>query len=127
MARKRSTDSVAAEPTSSSEPREAGQSRAGRAEPRRSAGKQAGRAERRTSASGPPGKNGAATAQGASAASDRVERAEQMIDQFAERVGHYTSVVGRQLLRLGMRAREEAEDMWAEAQSIRDRRRHGRD
>jgi hypothetical protein len=47
------------------------------------------------------------------------DRAEEMIDQIASRVAHYTSVFGRALLRLGARAREEAEDIWAEAQNIR--------
>jgi hypothetical protein len=48
-----------------------------------------------------------------------MERAEEMVDRIAERVSHLTSVCGRKLLRLAARAREEAEDIWAEAQSIR--------
>jgi len=47
------------------------------------------------------------------------ERAEEMIDLIASKMAHYTSVFGRALLRLGARAREEAEDIWAEAQNIR--------
>ena len=50
---------------------------------------------------------------------ETVRRAEEVIDRVAERVGQFTSYLGRQVLRLGARAREEAEDMWAEAQSIR--------
>ncbi len=50
-----------------------------------------------------------------------MERAEEMVDRIAEKVGQYTSIFGRQLLRLGARAREELEDMWAEAQEIRRR------
>jgi hypothetical protein len=50
---------------------------------------------------------------------ETMRRAEEMIDRVAERVGEFTSYLGRKILRLGARAREEAEDMWAEAQSIR--------
>jgi hypothetical protein len=50
---------------------------------------------------------------------ETVRRAEELIDRVADRVGQFTSYLGRQVLRLGARAREEAEDMWAEAQSIR--------
>jgi hypothetical protein len=46
-------------------------------------------------------------------------RAEEMVDRVAGKVAHFTAAFGRQLLRLGARVREEAEDMWAEAQSIR--------
>ena len=46
-------------------------------------------------------------------------RAEEMVDRLAEKVAHFTAAFGRQILRLGARVREEAEDMWAEAQSIR--------
>jgi len=73
-----------------------------------------------------PLKNGATSLPGSTttAEGDRssTERAEEMVDRFAERVGHWTSVVGRKLLWLGARAREEAEDIWAEAQNIRQRR-----
>jgi hypothetical protein len=48
-----------------------------------------------------------------------MRRAEEMIDRVASQVGQFTSYLGRQILRLGARAREEAEDMWAEAQNIR--------
>lgn len=78
-------------------------------------------------ASQAPGSNGAAHCQansGASAAGSeqpqpQVERAEEIVDRLAERVAHYTSVWGRQLWRASARIREEAEDLWAEAQSIR--------
>jgi hypothetical protein len=73
-----------------------------------------------------PQKNGATSLPGSTttAEGDRsnTERAEEMVDRFAERVGHWTSVVGRKLLWLGARAREEAEDIWAEAQNISQRR-----
>jgi hypothetical protein len=48
-----------------------------------------------------------------------MDRAEEMVDRLAQKVAHYTSAFGRALLRLGARAREEAEDIWAEAQNIR--------
>ena len=48
-----------------------------------------------------------------------VHRAEEMVDHLAGRLGHYASVLGRQVLRLAARAREEAQDIWAEAQTIR--------
>lgn len=60
----------------------------------------------------PPPQNG-------SAASPQVARAEEIVDRLAERVAHYTSVWGRGLWRIGARVREEAEDVWGEAQSIR--------
>jgi hypothetical protein len=57
--------------------------------------------------------------QGNGAERSRMERAEEMVDRMAERVSEFTSVWGRKVLRLAARAREEAEDIWAEAQAIR--------
>jgi hypothetical protein len=51
--------------------------------------------------------------------SAQMERAEELVDQLAERLAKFTSGFGRKILRLGARAREEAEDIWAEAQNIR--------
>ncbi len=48
-----------------------------------------------------------------------MERAEEVVDRLAERVSQLTSTWGRKVLRWAARAREEAEDIWAEAQSIR--------
>jgi hypothetical protein len=48
-----------------------------------------------------------------------VARAEQLVDRFAEGIAGFTSRWGRRVLWLGTRIKEEAEDMWAEAQSIR--------
>jgi hypothetical protein len=62
---------------------------------------------------------GEAHASDGAATRPEMERAEEIVDQFAERLSHLTSVWGRKLLRLAARAREEAEDIWAEAQSIR--------
>jgi hypothetical protein len=60
--------------------------------------------------------NGAAEA---GPANERMARAEEMVDRLAEKLAHFTSVVGRKVLWLGARLREEAEDIWTEAQSIR--------
>jgi len=46
-------------------------------------------------------------------------RAEDAIDQAGERVGQFAALLGRRLQVLAARAREEAEDIWAEAQSMR--------
>jgi hypothetical protein len=122
MPRKRSPES-AAEPSSSAQAHEEQPSHAAPDEPGPPAGKRPARARNGASARAPAEANGAADSPDRDGDfGDRVERAEQMVDQIAERVGHYTSVVGRQLLRMGMRAREEAEDMWAEARSIRNGR-----
>jgi hypothetical protein len=48
-----------------------------------------------------------------------VEKAEEAVDRLAAWVSDVTSVWGRRMLRAGSRIREEAEDFWAEAQSIR--------
>jgi|SRR5579884_3243988 len=46
-------------------------------------------------------------------------RAEVMLDQTGQRLGHWLSDAGHRLRIFGARAREEAEDIWAEAQSVR--------
>jgi len=61
----------------------------------------------------------AAAADGQPADDSTVSRAEEVVDRVAAQVAQWTSSFGRTLLRLGARAREEAEDMWAEAQHIR--------
>lgn len=65
-----------------------------------------------TSAAQAPAANGTTDGQ-------TMHRAEEMVDRAAERVGHYVSVVGRTFLQWFARAREEAEDILAEAQHIR--------
>ena len=52
-----------------------------------------------------------------------MRRAEQLVDQAASVIGVYARRLGDECQRLAARAREEAEDMWAEAQAIRDARR----
>ncbi len=53
---------------------------------------------------------------------ESVRRAEELVDRIGERIGHYASLVGHTLLRWASRVREEAEDIYAEAQEVRRRR-----
>lgn len=48
-----------------------------------------------------------------------VERAEEMVDHIAASVSNFTSIWGRRIVRMMSRVKEEAEDIWGEAQSIR--------
>jgi hypothetical protein len=48
-----------------------------------------------------------------------VERAEELVDRISTTVADYTARWGRGLLRAMSRIKEEAEDIWGEAQSIR--------
>ena len=48
-------------------------------------------------------------------------RAEELVDRLGESVGHLASLAGWRLLKVAALAREEAEDVWAEAQSLRHR------
>ncbi len=50
------------------------------------------------------------------------ERAEEVFDQIGQRIGTFMLVARDQAVRLGARAREEAEDIWAEAQHLRGRK-----
>ena len=47
------------------------------------------------------------------------ERAQETLGDWGERVGFVAGVAGLRLRQWGARAREEAEDLWAEAQSMR--------
>jgi hypothetical protein len=49
-----------------------------------------------------------------------MDRAEEMVDYLAERVSSLTSCWGKKFLRLGSRARESAQDFWAEVQDFRE-------
>jgi hypothetical protein len=73
-------------------------------------------AEPAPAAEGAPPPDGAT---GGTAADERLRRAEEMVDRAAERIGHYAGLVGHEILRFAARACEEAEDIWAEAQSLR--------
>lgn len=44
-------------------------------------------------------------------------RAEDLVDQAGARVGHFLNTAGREARKALARAREEAEDIWAEAQA----------
>jgi hypothetical protein len=45
-------------------------------------------------------------------------RAEEMLDKFGHRVGYFGVLASHQLRKFAARVREEAEDMWAEAQTM---------
>ncbi len=49
-------------------------------------------------------------------------RAEELVDRMGESVGHFASLAGWRILKAAAFVREEAEDVWAEAQSIRHAR-----
>ena len=51
------------------------------------------------------------------------ERAEELVDRMARGAGYLASFVGLRVLKGASLAREEAEDIWAEAQSLRQERR----
>jgi hypothetical protein len=51
------------------------------------------------------------------------ERAEEMLDAFGQRVGLYMAALAPRIRRLAALAREEAEDIWAEAQHLRNQAR----
>ena len=55
------------------------------------------------------------------ASSDRsaTQRAEEMLDSVGERIGHLASLAGPRIRKIAALAREEAEDIWAEAQHMR--------
>ena len=50
------------------------------------------------------------------------ERAEELVDRMAQGAGYLVSFVGLRILKGASLAREEAEDIWAEAQSMRRER-----
>lgn len=56
----------------------------------------------------------------AQAIDPRTLDAEEMVDRIGAQIGRFATLVGHELLRAAARAREEVEDMVAEAQSIRD-------
>jgi hypothetical protein len=48
-----------------------------------------------------------------------LDRAEAVVDSIAAKLSTTASTWGRQLLRLGSRARESLQDFWAEVQDVR--------
>jgi hypothetical protein len=51
--------------------------------------------------------------------SDSMERADLLVAEWGARAQKVGKEIGHQLIRVGARAREEAEDIWAEAQGLR--------
>lgn len=51
-----------------------------------------------------------------------LEKAEELVDQLRQRVGHWTTTGGLQMRRALARLREDAEDMLVEAQNMRRER-----
>lgn len=62
---------------------------------------------------------------GAGAAQPTSQRAEDTLSGWGERVGYFAGTAGLRLRQWGARAREEAEDLWAEAQSMREQKSAG--
>src|SRR5947209_3255227 len=52
-----------------------------------------------------------------------MQRAEELVDRWGEQIVQYASAFGFNFLKWVARAREEAEDIWAEAQAIRESQR----
>lgn len=68
-----------------------------------------------------PRGDGEATGGGetASTPDPAIARAEELVDRVGEQVGQWLSRLGHSTQRTLARAREEAEDIWAEAQHLR--------
>ncbi len=66
-------------------------------------------------------------AQALQAGQSAMGRAEQVVDNVGGALGILSSVVGLRMRRVGARMREEVEDMWAEAQSLRSQRERPRE
>lgn len=60
-----------------------------------------------------------------SADSPAAVRAAHILDSTGERVGHVAALAGHRLRQAAALAREEAEDLWAEAQHLRGQKRQG--
>lgn len=59
------------------------------------------------------------TASSTDTAREAEQRAEELVDHAAQRVAEFTALLKQKLSIAVARAREEVEDIWAEAQSIR--------
>ena len=73
---------------------------------------------------GPAAEKSADTSEPSSAKAEpeersRVDRAEEVVDRLALQMATFTSFLGRKIIHIAARVREEAEDLWAEAQNIR--------
>ncbi len=69
-----------------------------------------------------PAKEHVATEQPADRQSATDARAEELVDRAGERLGHFATLVSQRVQWAVARVREEAEDIWAEAQNIRNKR-----
>jgi hypothetical protein len=56
-----------------------------------------------------------------------LRQAEEMADRLLERAEHYASWLGRHVMRLAARVREEATDIWAEAEHVSRQWQHAED
>jgi hypothetical protein len=56
-----------------------------------------------------------------------MQRAEELADRWGQQIGQYATLIGRGVLKWAARAREEAEDIWAEAQALRQRQHSAND
>jgi hypothetical protein len=68
--------------------------------------------------SSPNGAHGA-TASQEPGTSPALQRAEELVDRMGERLAHYAAFLGTKIKEWAAHLHEEAEDIWAEAQSIR--------
>ncbi|HLI69214.1 MAG TPA: hypothetical protein VKV19_05600 [Ktedonobacteraceae bacterium] len=68
-------------------------------------------------------KVGRRAATGEETSQEAMERAEELVGQVEQRLRHFASMVGFNVQKTTARMREEAEDMWAEAQHIRSQSR----
>lgn len=61
------------------------------------------------------------TGDGQASSAAAMQQAEVLLDQAGERLGKWASQMSLQLRRAAALAREEAEDIWAEAQALRNK------
>lgn len=64
----------------------------------------------------------AATPDGGMGEQSATARAEEVFDDAGQRVGQFALVAGQYLRQFAARAREEAEDIWVEAQNVRGKK-----
>jgi erythromycin esterase-like protein len=77
------------------------------------------RREGKLEENGHPSANAAGATTATDTARQAEQRAEELVDHAAQRVAEFTALVKRKLAQVAARAREEVEDIWAEAQSLR--------
>ena len=66
-----------------------------------------------------PGQSAAASPQPSESDEATMEKADELVSLMEFRIGHFASSMSRNIQKTAARVREEAEDMWAEAQHIR--------